>query len=67
VGGCYGRPPILIFTAHIPVLPEKESSFTPRYNRPVVAVTKMEVPTSKGWPLPILAISDQHGNCGAGN
>jgi hypothetical protein len=57
----------LIFTAHIPVLPEKESSFTPRYNGPVVAVTRVEVPASKGWPLPILAISDRQGQCGAGN
>jgi hypothetical protein len=27
----------------------------------------MEVPTSNGWPLPILAMSDQQGSSGAGN
>ena len=30
VGDCYGSPPILIFTAQIPVFAEKESSFRPR-------------------------------------
>jgi len=57
----------LIFTAQIPVLAEKESAFTPRYSLPAVVVFRMDVPTSKGRPLPILAMRDQHGSCGAGN
>jgi hypothetical protein len=57
----------LILTAQIPLLAENESVFTPRYSFPAVAVTRMEVPTSKGRPLPILAMRDQQGRCGAGN
>jgi len=57
----------LIFTAQIPVLAEKESAFTPRYSFPAVVGIRMDVPTSKGRPLPILAMRDQHGSCGAGN
>ena len=38
----------MIFAVHIPVLPEKESSFTPRYSRPVVAVTKMDGDANNG-------------------
>jgi hypothetical protein len=47
-------PPSLTRTVQLPELSEKSPSLTPTYSLPDVAVTMVELPTSKGGPVPVL-------------
>jgi hypothetical protein len=51
----------LILTVQLPVLPATLLSLMPRYRTPESVVTRVEVPISKGVPLPMRAISEKQG------